>query len=277
MNRRIIGGFYLLALASTLIVCVPAIHAQEGRGGRGFGVRTAEPGSPGPFRLNWQGEVVKGAPYSAEVINESTQTLSDGNRIVRRSSTRVFRDGEGRVRREENRSSGSTAISISDPVAGMSLAFDSDRRIVRETALAPRAQLNSAALQLDRVYALLNGQRVVFEGAPPGPEAIREQPTEEQLPGRTIEGVWAEGVRRTTTIAAGAIGNERPIAVVSEEWTSPDLKVLVLSESTDPRVGKTTYRVVNIVRGDPDPSLFQVPADYTVQSAGRGRSGAPPR
>ena len=84
-------------------------------------------------------------------------------------------------------------------------------------------------------------------------------------------------MRRTTTIAAGAIGNERPITVVSEEWTSPDLKMLVLSENTDPRVGTTTYQLVNIVRGDPDPSLFQAPADYTVQAAGDrgGRSGAP--
>jgi hypothetical protein len=280
MNLRSIGGFHLLALASALVFCVPATHAQEGRG-RGFGVRVPEPGSAGPFRISWQGDVVRGAPYSAEVINESTQTLSDGNRIVRRSSTRVFRDAEGRVRREENRPSGSPAISISDPVAGISLSLDADRRVVREMALPPgaqlRAQLAATTAQLDRVYALLNGQRVILEGTQPGLETTREQHTDEQLPGRTIEGVWAEGVRRTTTIAAGAIGNERPITVVSEEWTSPDLKMLVLSESTDPRVGKTTYRVVNIVRGDPDPSLFQVPADYTVQSGGRGGRSGPPR
>jgi hypothetical protein len=107
-------------------------------------------------------------------------------------------------------------------------------------------------------------------------DAARDQRTEETLPGRTIEGVWAEGVRRTTTIAAGAIGNERPITIVSEEWTSPDLRTLVLTQHTDPRVGTSTYKVVNIVRGDPDPSLFQVPADYTVQSGpGRGGRGGP--
>ena len=88
-----------------------------------------------------------------------------------------------------------------------------------------------------------------------------------------------EGFRRTTTIAAGAIGNERPIVVTTDEWTSPDLKVVVLSEHSDPRTGTTTYKLVNVKRGDPPATLFQVPADYTVvQAPGRGagaRGGVP--
>ena len=89
MNLRSVLGFCLLALASAVVLCGAAIHAQEGRVGRGFVLRTPlEPGSA-PFRFNLESDTVKGAPYSAEVINESSQTLSDGNRIVRRSRTRV--------------------------------------------------------------------------------------------------------------------------------------------------------------------------------------------
>ena len=81
------------------------------------------------------------------------------------------------------------------------------------------------------------------------------------------------------TIAAGTIGNERPIVVTSDQWTSPELKTLVLSESNDPRTGTSTYKLVNVKRGDPPASLFQVPADYTVitgPAGGRGgRSGCP--
>jgi hypothetical protein len=44
--------------------------------------------------------VVKGAPFSAEAVSESVQTLSDGNKISRSYTTRMFRDGEGRFRRE---------------------------------------------------------------------------------------------------------------------------------------------------------------------------------
>ena len=100
---------------------------------------------------------------------------------------------------------------------------------------------------------------------------------EEKLPDRNIEGVLATGVRRTTTIAKGAIGNEQPIKIVSEEWTSPELQILVLTDYTDPRTGRSTYRLLKISRLEPDAALFQVPADYTVQrltGKGRGRGGA---
>jgi hypothetical protein len=72
----------------------------------------------------------------------------------------------------------------------------------------------------------------------------------------------------TTTIAAGAVGNDLPIVVTSEEWTSPDLQVLVLTERKDPRNGDSSYRLLNISRSEPDPSLFQVPSDYTIKETG---------
>src|SRR5215831_13389401 len=72
------------------------------------------------IRVGLEPSVVKGAPYSADVVNESIQVLSDGNRIVHRSTSRVYRDGEGRTRREEDRPSGSPSVVISDPVAGSS-------------------------------------------------------------------------------------------------------------------------------------------------------------
>ena len=65
----------------------------------------------------------------------------------------------------------------------------------------------------------------------------RDEYVEEPLPNRTIEGVVASGIRRTTTIPQGAIGNEQPIKTVSEEWTSVDLQVLVLTDVNDPRTG----------------------------------------
>src|SRR5688572_22677416 len=58
------------------------------------------------FRVPIEAKLVKGAPYSAEIVTESIQTLADGNRIVQRSNARVHRDSEGRLRREEDRPSG---------------------------------------------------------------------------------------------------------------------------------------------------------------------------
>ena len=86
----------------------------------------------------------------------------------------------------------------------------------------------------------------------------------EDLGTQMVEGVQATGTRTVMTIAAGEIGNERPIEVVSERWFSPELQVVVMTKNSDPRVGETIYRLTNISRAEPPHSLFEVPADYTV-------------
>lgn len=272
------------AIVLVVIGLAPAVHAQRG--------------GPGVFvRVGVEAEVVKGAPYSADVITESVQVLSDGNRIVHRSTSRVYRDSEGRTRREEDRAAGVPSIVISDPVAGSSWTLDADAHSARQSPSLPLIYGGNVNRQgeLERLNVVINGQLSSFvaRGGSTlwlnGP-GTNEQTVEEKLAARIIEGVRVEGVRRTMTIPVGAIGNERPIVVTSEEWTSPELKVLVLSESNDPRTGTSTYKLVNLKRADPSPSLFQVPSDYTVIQTpgrgvgrgegggeGRGRGGAPPR
>jgi len=98
-------------------------------------------------------------------------------------------------------------------------------------------------------------------GGPEDESAVKKEALGEQM----MEGVRAQGTRETRTIAAGKIGNERPIEIVSETWYSPDLQMVVQSRHSDPRVGETIYRLTNIVVGEPDASLFQVPAGVTVQ------------
>ena len=85
---------------------------------------------------------------------------------------------------------------------------------------------------------------------------------------KTIEGVAVEGRKTTSTIPAGKVGNEQPITITSEEWISSDLKVLVLTKHADPRMGESSYRLLNIIRAEPDRSLFMVPPDYTVKETG---------
>jgi hypothetical protein len=62
----------------------------------------------------------------------------------------------------------------------------------------------------------------------------------------------------------GAQGNDRPINVITETWTSSELKITVLSRRSDPRSNETTSQVLNLSRAEPDPLLFTIPADYTV-------------
>ena len=87
----------------------------------------------------------------------------------------------------------------------------------------------------------------------------------EALGSKYIEGVNATGTRTTRIIDAGSQGNDKPIVAVTETWFSPELKMVVLTESDDGRSGHNTMKLVNITRTEPMAQLFQVPSDYTVK------------
>ena len=94
-------------LGSVLLLSASALRAQEPPPGPGPGPDMMGPGGPIGGRMEilgfgemHPGKVVTGAPYSAVVVIESTQTLSDGNTINRKVQTNVFRDSQGRTRRE---------------------------------------------------------------------------------------------------------------------------------------------------------------------------------
>ena len=96
--------------------------------------------------MSFDSKVVKGAPYSAEAVTESVQTLADGNRIVRKTTASIYRDSEGRTRREQTlgaigpfASAGDPqqAIAINDPVAGVNYMLEPRNRVARKLALPP--------------------------------------------------------------------------------------------------------------------------------------------
>jgi hypothetical protein len=82
------------------------------------------------------------------------------------------------------------------------------------------------------------------------------------LPGKEIEGVRVNGERTSWTIEAGRVGNERPIVITREIWTSPDLMLTVHSRDFDPRSGEVNYRLQQIKRGEPDANLMRVPTGF---------------
>ena len=77
--------------------------------------------------------VVKGAPYSAEVVTETKQALPDGNEISKRTVGAVYRDSEGRTRQESGLEGKKHAVYISDPVESKSIVLmpESKRAIVK--------------------------------------------------------------------------------------------------------------------------------------------------
>jgi hypothetical protein len=254
----------------------------------------------------FEGKVVENAPYSADVITETIQTLGDGNRIVRNSTAKAYRDSAGRTRREQvlkvgpipGGHAGTTLVNINDPVAGLGYMLDSNTKTAHKLMPPPpppglKAKMKEkvtwktdsgadtaaagAGVATIAVAGAVAGAPVagIFAPGVPAGNGVIAWPggaevNQESLGTQTIEGVMAEGTRITHTIPAGKIGNDRAIVTVSERWYSPELQVIVLSKTRDPRIGETTYRLTNIVRSEPDPALFQVPADYKVESKGFG-------
>jgi hypothetical protein len=250
------------------------------------------------------GKVVKGAPYSATSITETVQTLSDGNQIIRKNESKLYRDSEGRTRTERTLETigkwtvGGEArqhIFINDPVAGVSYSLDPRTHTAYKERY--RATKKQAVLTPNGPNGtfMINGQTVTqaeFEAAVEKKMKAHEeterkeasndpevktkleilqkakmdsgQRKTESLGTQTIEGVIAEGARATLTIPAGVIGNTLPLEIVDETWYSPELQIMVMTKRRDPRSGENTYRLTNLSRSEPDRSLFEVPADYTV-------------
>jgi hypothetical protein len=224
------------------------LYAQTPPRGAGhrFGMMSMHPGSRTP---------VTGAPYSAIETTESQQALTDGNQIVRQDQAKVFRDSQGRVRTERagRGPEASAVIAIFDPVAGFSHV------------------LNPATMTAFKTP-------VQMENTGAGHSKRHEAPDvqTEDLGTQVINGLAATGTRTTRTIPAGAIGNQQAMRIVREVWVSLDLKIPLLIKSSDPRFGNTVMQLTNIVRAEPDASLFQVPGGYTV-TEGPSRMGRPGR
>jgi hypothetical protein len=213
---------------------------------------------------------VAGAPYSAVQTTEMVQKLADGNSIVEKTQSNVYRDAQGRVRIEHmlpSRPGSSTQgtrkmVSIFDPVAGSSYVLQPDENKAFKSGMHPRppadANAQNAQPRTPRHY---------------GSGSNAPQAQTENLGVQTINGIAATGTRTTQTIPAGAIGNTQPIQIVREVWMSQDLKIPVMIKSSDPRFGETTMQLTNVSQANPDPALFQVPAGYTVQSSPGRPSG----
>jgi hypothetical protein len=172
-------------------------------------------------------------------------------------------------------------VFIQDPVAQASYTLNlTDKTAHRMAVLAPMAAEQGvpgpAGGALGAGIMIAAGPLAAAGALPPPPSkdvvffqrslssGEQGQTTSVDLGSQVIEGVVANGVRTSFTIPAGQIGNDRPLTVMTEVWTSPDLRAVVYSKRTDPRTGEQTFRLTDIQRTEPDASLFTVPSDFTM-------------
>ncbi|HWY47129.1 MAG TPA: hypothetical protein VNX70_07090 [Bryobacteraceae bacterium] len=263
--------FQLRFVTAAAILVGAAAFAQPGPHGMGM-----PPGGPGDFafvrgEFGMAGKVVTGAPYSAQAVTQFTQTLADGNHIQRSTTASLARDSQGRTRTERSMAAigalagsgaASKAVFINDPVAGTGYMLDATHKTARQMPANRHRPPSDPSL---------------LPGTGTQAHAFSEQRSNanvkiDDLGTQVMDGLSVQGKRKTKTILAAQAGSARDIEVVTETWYSPDLQMVVMSKTSDPRFGDSLYQVTNISRAEPDPSLFAVPSDYQVQ---QGRLGRP--
>lgn len=206
-----------------------------------------------------------GAPYSATQVLTIDQTLADGTRIHRELKMNLFRDSQGRTRTEMfstrlGEPGEMNRIEIQDPVACTDYVLSPRDHTARRT--------DTHFQQKPDPQALAKKAQASANSVPPVPEYARPQFSHESLGQQMILGVSAGGMRTTSTLPAGADGNDHPLISVQERWVSPELGLELMRKVSDPRAGNQEMHVTSLDRSEPDPSLFQLPADYTLLNPG---------
>lgn len=286
---------------SLLFLCGPARAQAPAPPSPGPELQVQTGPDVGRFAVAFSGkvEVVKGHGYQADSVTETVQTLADGSHISHKMVASVARDFEGRTMRTETldgmglwggaNDKQIKVTTVFDPVAGTHTHWQSDSKTATVMPLPHPGAMGSGPVHFSAAEAggVVTSGKFGAEGIaedgpmppPPGPEVVfvgemhteyhkagaaSSNETTEQLGTRMVEGVEAVGTRVTQVIPAGTIGNDKDLVSTRETWFSPVLKIVVMSIRNDPRFGQIRYTLNSIQMTEPDPSLFQPPAGYTV-------------
>jgi hypothetical protein len=200
-----------------------------------------------------------GAPFTLTLETEWVKQLYDGGTTTLINKRRIARDAAGRVYQERwalvpkndhHVQSILSMIQIFDPLA--------------------HSRHDCFLLEKPNTCELLNYTRSTSNIYKPMSPATGPLPGDqgsaihEDLGKRFIDGVETEGTHDILIYNPGVYGNDRKMTVENEFWWSPQLGLNLLSIKTDPRIGKQTFTVTDLAQGDPDPSLFQLPAGFEV-------------
>lgn len=205
------------------------------------------------------------APFSLILETVWARGLADGGTITLENKRKIARDAEGRiymerwllVPRDGKQQSAMTAIQISDPLAHtLYSCFPHDPK--------KRCQLVTYTPSPDTVFNFFGSSQTITDVGDTVWSDLGKQ---------LVSGVEAVGQRVTEHYNQGTFGNDRVMTIEREFWYAPKLGFNLLSTRSDPRIGKQTFTVTNLILSDPDPNLFQLPEGYSVVDE---RKTAPP-
>jgi hypothetical protein len=211
---------------------------------------------------------VIGVPYSATETVESATAYRDDNRTVQgNTNRRLYRDSHGRTRvdsvfipagSEDNPVP--TGISINDPVAGKQYWLNPEQKVFNAvpwqgvSAIYPPM---AAPIPSTRMNVLIG----YFQGAP------ESECKTVSLGEQVVDGIKVVGTRVEHAIPTGTFRNQKPIDIRVEQWFSPELGLIIQTTRWSSIGTEAIHRLEQVVRAEPDATLFTVPPDYTDAGA----------
>jgi len=210
---------------------------------------------------------VKRQPYTAEYKMTLVRTLANGATITHVTKLVRAMDSQGRTVRigtgigaDGTPNEDSTLVQMQDPVAGTSGVWMGWNKSGRITKLPPRDEQHGCWADADGNIEM----NYEPSNRPPVGQPPYTKPVTADLGTETIMGLEARGRRITTTIPTGGVGNDRPLVRTDEDWTATTLGLRLRYSLSDPQMGKETMDLVNLNLSEPDPMLFQPPANYKI-------------
>jgi hypothetical protein len=254
---------YSFLIAATLVAL--SLFGQGMGSIRSMGMSARSDGKTATVTYNFSSTpapyvAVTGAPYSGTQTRQSVQTLPDGTHITHAfgPETTAYRDSSGRVRTERTLFPGMAAqsgkpqlvtVQVDDPVGGYRYVLDSQNRVAHRMPLKAGASGPPTVPTPAASYTAPNGITT----------------TSEPLGTQVMFGVSVTGTKSTTVYPAGSrMGNDKPVTQTSENWTAPQLGLIVLSKSTTADGSQNTVSIPDLSMNEPAAALFQVPAGYKV-------------
>ncbi len=204
---------------------------------------------------------LEGAPFVAQVDTEWSHLLADGTWATIKNHRLVARDTAGRIFQERRaftptgdvQQTRITELDYEDPVRQLLTVCEPLRRTCHEQDYQRRP--------ITAMPAGTTGLKICGCASAPG-GGINIQ--EDVLGQQTIESLNAIGSREITTLPAEMFGNKTPQPVVKEFWYSPQLGINLVTRRFDPRSGAENFVVSQVSLAQPDPKLFEPPADYAI-------------
>lgn len=211
---------------------------------------------------------VPGAPFSGVIVVERTIVPRSGDSALHFKTVRdVARDSQGRIYNVFRQ-----LVPASD---------NSTPPVVRIHFYDPQTRSYTYLYPQQKIYTTgtVNhppaAEPADLIASPAGSSAPLNQFTkEEDLGTQNISGVSAHGVREIQTIPASS-NTGKEIVLTDEYWYSEDLHMNVAVKHDDPRTGRVSMTLTQVTRTEPDPSIFQIPDDYTTRGLGSGSLNSP--